>query len=197
MSTPAPRKATPGIRPAAPLFYLILWQRHTPDPVSERQLDDPGFCRPQPCRSFPMPRARNLRYALASLLLCFMGLTAAACSDQSVEAALNSQYGGKILALLHPIEKGSLVYDADGKVLKGGPEDSWTLLGRVLVQKSKYRDDVLSFSKAAPCLCSSGSWAAPASPPDGNIESATQFRQAPGCCRRSEALHGGRFCAHR
>jgi len=81
-----------------------------------------------------MPRARNLRYALALLLLCFMGLTAAA-ADQSVEAALNSQYGGKTLALLHPIDKSSQVYDADGNVLKGGQEGSWTLFGRIFVKK--------------------------------------------------------------
>jgi TonB family protein len=81
-----------------------------------------------------MPRARNLRYALALLLLCFMGLTAAA-ADKSVEAALNSQYGGKTLALLHPIDKSSQVYDADGNVLKGGQEGSWTLFGRIFVKK--------------------------------------------------------------
>jgi len=63
-----------------------------------------------------------------------MSLTASA-ADQSIESALNSQYGGKILALLHPIEKGSQVYDADGKVLKGGHEGSWTLFGRLLVKK--------------------------------------------------------------
>jgi TonB family protein len=81
-----------------------------------------------------LTRARKLRYALASLLLCFMGLTAAA-ADQSVEATLNSQYAGKILALRHPLEKNSQAYDAAGKVLKGGDEGSWTLYGRFLVKK--------------------------------------------------------------
>src|ERR1044071_1629856 len=72
--------------------------------------------------------------SLISSLLFLTALTAAA-ADQSVEAALNSQYGGKILALLHPIDKGSQVYDPDGKVLKGGHEGSWTLFGRILVKK--------------------------------------------------------------
>lgn len=71
---------------------------------------------------------------LASLFLLLTGLTASA-ADQTVESALNSQYTGKILSLLHPIEKGSQVYDSDGKVLKAGQEGSWTLFGRMLVKK--------------------------------------------------------------
>ena len=71
---------------------------------------------------------------LASFILFLTALTAVA-ADQSVESALNSQYGGKVLALLHPMEKSSQVYDADGKVLKGGKEGTWTLYGRILVKK--------------------------------------------------------------
>jgi TonB family protein len=73
-------------------------------------------------------------FILSSCILCLATLTAAA-ADQSLESALNAQYGGKVLALLHPMEKGSQVYDADGKILKGGHEGSWTLFGRFLVKK--------------------------------------------------------------
>ena len=69
---------------------------------------------------------------LSALLLFLMVVTAAA--GQSVEAALNTQYGGKILALRHPLEKNSQVYDVTGKTLKGGDEGPWTLYGRFLVK---------------------------------------------------------------
>lgn len=84
---------------------------------------------------------RILSILLSALL--FLTAVAASASDQSVESALNGQYGGKILALLHPIEKGSQVYDADGKVLKGGHEGPWTLLGRILVKKIRVENTSL------------------------------------------------------
>ena len=73
-------------------------------------------------------------FILASLVFCVIALPSAA-TGQSVEAALKSQYVGKILALRHPFEKKSQVYDATGKALRGGDEGPWTLYGRLLVKK--------------------------------------------------------------
>jgi len=92
-------------------------------------------------------RSRNDRGSLASgstmnrtlsihaFLFLLLAASTAFAADQSIESALNNQYSGKTLALLHPIDKSSQVYDADGNVLKGGQEGSWTLFGRVLVKK--------------------------------------------------------------
>ena len=65
----------------------------------------------------------------------------APAADQSLETTLNNQYHQKILALRHPLEKNSLAFDADGKVLKGGHEGPWTLYGRLLVSKFRVEKD--------------------------------------------------------
>jgi len=77
----------------------------------------------------------------ASFLVLALFLSISAAADQSLEAALNNGYRDKILALRHPLEKDSQVYDADGKVLKGGQEGPWTLYGRILVHKIRVEKD--------------------------------------------------------
>jgi TonB family protein len=69
-----------------------------------------------------------------ALFLYILKPEIAAAADQSLESALNQQYHDKILALRHPLEKASLAFDADGKVLQGGHEGPWTLYGRILVK---------------------------------------------------------------
>ncbi len=66
--------------------------------------------------------------------ICFLSLYAFA-SDQNLETALNSQYQDKILALRHPLEKNSQVYDSNGNVQTAGNEGPWTLYGRFHVKK--------------------------------------------------------------
>jgi len=56
-------------------------------------------------------------------------------ADQGLEAFLNSQYKDKILALRHPLDKNSQVYDSDGNIQTVGEEGSWTLYGRFFVKK--------------------------------------------------------------
>jgi len=138
-----------------------------------------------------LTRARKLRYALASLLLCFMGLTAAA-ADQSVEAALNSQYGGKILALLHPIEKGSQVYDPDGKVLKDGHEGPWTLFGRILVKKVRVEKMAVLIEGQRLAYVQAGHDLAPGRS-GGKLKVQINFTKAPASADEANALLGHVF----
>src|SRR5579864_112797 len=146
----------------------------------------------QPCYSLPMPtRTGNLRCALALLLLCFMGLTAAA-ADQNVEAALNSQYGGKILALLHPIDKGSQVYDPDGKVLKGGHEGSWTLFGRILVKKVRVEKMSVLIEGQRIAYVQAGHDLAPARS-GGKLKVQINFAKAPASADEANMLLGHVF----
>jgi len=77
----------------------------------------------------------NRTLSIHAFLFLLLAASTAFAADQSIESALNHQYGGKTLALLHPIDKSSQVYDADGNVLKGGQEGSWTLFGRIFVKK--------------------------------------------------------------
>lgn len=85
-----------------------------------------------------------IRRPVLLLLLIFPALVPAFAGnlkDQNPEAALNDQYRDKILALRHPLEKNSQLYDTDGNVLKGGHEGPWTLYGRVLVKKIRVEKD--------------------------------------------------------
>src|SRR3954470_21891095 len=75
------------------------------------------------------------RHRLSLLLLLGLGLVPRTALPEdnppqgNLEAALNSQYHDKIMALRHPLEKETQLYDADGTVLKGGHEGSWTTHG--------------------------------------------------------------------
>jgi TonB family protein len=63
--------------------------------------------------------------------------------QQDVEQSLKQQYEGKILVLRHPLQDGSMEFDSDGKVLKGGSEGPWTLYGRIKIDELKLQADKL------------------------------------------------------
>jgi TonB family protein len=60
--------------------------------------------------------------------------SAASASTQEAEKALK-EFEGKVLIFRHPLHGDSQRYDAEGKVLKGGPEESWTTNGGVLIDR--------------------------------------------------------------
>jgi TonB family protein len=64
------------------------------------------------------------------LLLCVIA-SAASASTQEAEKTLK-EFEGKVLIFRHPLHEDSQRYDAEGKVLKGGAEESWTTNGVVL-----------------------------------------------------------------
>jgi TonB family protein len=70
---------------------------------------------------------------ISILLLCMLANIASA-STQEAENALK-EFEGKVLILRHPLRDDSLRYDAEGKVLKGGPEQSWTTNGVLLIDR--------------------------------------------------------------
>jgi TonB family protein len=72
-----------------------------------------------------------MRRCLNLLLLC---LLAGAASAQDAENALK-QFEGKTLILRHPLQSDVQRYDAEGKVLKGGDEGSWSIYGGVLIDR--------------------------------------------------------------
>jgi hypothetical protein len=59
-------------------------------------------------------------------------LNSASASTQEAENALK-EFEGKVLIFRHSLHDDSQRYDADGKVLKGGAEESWTTNGVVLI----------------------------------------------------------------
>jgi TonB family protein len=70
---------------------------------------------------------------ISILLLCLLANIASA-STREAENALK-EFEGKVLILRHPLRDDSLRYDAEGKVLKGGPEESWTTHGALLIDR--------------------------------------------------------------
>jgi TonB family protein len=70
---------------------------------------------------------------ISILLLCLLANIASA-STQEAENALKG-FEGKVLIFRHPLRDDSLRYDAEGKVLKGGPEESWTTNGGLLIDR--------------------------------------------------------------
>jgi TonB family protein len=81
-----------------------------------------------------------------SLLLLF-GLVISsqliALPSNAVEDAINAQFKDKVLILLHPLDKESLRFDADGKLLKGGSPGPWTVYGAIHINKVKLKSDQL------------------------------------------------------
>ena len=67
------------------------------------------------------------------LLLCMLANIASA-SAQEAEDALK-EFEGKVVIFRHPLRDDSPRYDAEGKVLKGGPEESWTTNGGLLIDR--------------------------------------------------------------
>jgi len=80
----------------------------------------------------------------AILMFCVAGqISGTAATAQDVEQSLKQQFEGKILVLRHPIQGGSLEYDSDGKVLKGGGEGPWTIYGRIKIDELQLQADKL------------------------------------------------------
>ena len=79
---------------------------------------------------------------MSILLLCMLANIAFA-STQEAEKALK-EFEGKVLIFRHPLHNDSQRYDAEGKVLKGGPEESWTTNGGVLIDRIEVTPDKIS-----------------------------------------------------
>jgi TonB family protein len=81
-----------------------------------------------------------------SLLLLF-GLVISsqliAMPSNDLEDAINAQFKDKVLILLHPLDKESLLFDADGKTLNGGSPGPWTVYGAIRVKRAKLKSDQL------------------------------------------------------
>jgi len=69
----------------------------------------------------------------------------ASASTQEAENALK-EFEGKVLILRHPLRNDSLRYDAEGKVLKGGPEESWTTNGVLLIDRIELTPEKISIA---------------------------------------------------
>src|SRR6266849_7408203 len=84
------------------------------------------------------------RVTLTFLSFCLMTQVCKATeAQQNVEKSLKQQYEGKILVLRHPLQGGSLEFDSDGKVLKGGNEGPWTVYGRIKIDELQLQADKL------------------------------------------------------
>ena len=81
---------------------------------------------------------------ISILLLCLLSNIACA-STQEAENALK-EFEGKVLILRHPLRDDSLRYDAEGKVLKGGPEQSWTTNGVLLIDHIELTPEKISIA---------------------------------------------------
>jgi len=126
------------------------------------------------------------------LFLLVISLTAAA-AGQNVEAALNTQYGGKILALRHSLEKNSQVYDSTGKMLKGGDEGPWTLYGRFLVKKLRVDKNSLLVEGQRLFYVRAGDVLAPAQSPE-KLKVEIKLVQPLASVEEANGLLGQVFC---
>src|SRR5947209_14510805 len=81
---------------------------------------------------------------ISILLLCMLANIASA-STQDAENALK-EFEGKVLIFRHPLRDNSLRYDSEGKVLKGGPEESWTTNGRLLIDRIELTPEKISIA---------------------------------------------------
>lgn len=81
---------------------------------------------------------------ISILLLCVLANIASA-SAQETENALK-EFEGKVLIFRHPLRDDSLRYDSEGKVLKGGPEESWTTNGVLLIDRIELTPDKISIA---------------------------------------------------
>ena len=81
---------------------------------------------------------------ISILLLCMLANIASA-STQEAENALK-EFEGKVLIFRHPLHDDSLRYDAEGKVLKGGPEESWTTNGGLLIDRIELTPEKISIA---------------------------------------------------
>jgi TonB family protein len=80
-----------------------------------------------------------------SILLLCMFANIASASAQEAENALK-EFEGKVLIFRHPLRDDSLLYSAEGKVLKGGPEESWTTNGGLLIDRIALTPEKISIA---------------------------------------------------
>lgn len=78
------------------------------------------------------------------LLLCMLASISSA-SAQETENALK-EFEGKVLIFRHPLRDDSLRYDSKGKVLKGGPEESWTTNGGLIIDRIELTPEKISIT---------------------------------------------------
>jgi hypothetical protein len=81
---------------------------------------------------------------ISILLLCMLANIASA-SAQEAENALK-EFEGKVLIFRHALRDDFLRYDAEGKVLEGGPEESWTTNGGVLIDRIELTPEKISIA---------------------------------------------------
>ena len=81
---------------------------------------------------------------MSILLLCMLANIASA-SAQEAEKAFK-EFEGKVLIFRHPLHDDSQRYDAQGKVLKGGHEESWTTNGGVLIDRIELTPEKISIA---------------------------------------------------
>src|SRR5579864_50326 len=81
---------------------------------------------------------------ISILLLCMIANIASA-STQEAENALK-EFEGKVLIFRQPLRDDSLRDDAEGKVLKGGPEESWTTNGGLLIDRIELTPEKISIA---------------------------------------------------
>lgn len=77
------------------------------------------------------------------IVLCIIFFSTLLCSAQETQDTLK-QFEGKVLILRHPLHGDLQKYDEDGKVLKGGPDESWTVGGGILVDHITITPEKLS-----------------------------------------------------
>lgn len=67
----------------------------------------------------------------------------AGAADRDISKELTDRYRSKIFALRYPLLADSQHYDFNGKPLQSPPEGSWTLFGRIIVDKISVKGDEL------------------------------------------------------
>ena len=130
--------------------------------------------------------------SLAASLLFFTAVTASA-TDQTVQAALNKQYAGKTMVLRHPIAEDSQVYDATGKLLKGGDEGAWTLYGRFMATNVRLDKRSLVVEGERLLYLRSTDALAPAESHE-KVEVEIKLARRPASAQQATALLGRVFC---
>jgi TonB family protein len=81
-----------------------------------------------------------IKPSIVTFLFVLAGMSSTYAQD--AEKALK-EYEGKVLVLRHPLHDGFQKYDAEGTVLQGGNEESWTSHGGMLIEHIELTPDKL------------------------------------------------------
>jgi TonB family protein len=88
-----------------------------------------------------------------SFLLCCALLKSAVAADQPLDQVLTAQYHGRVMALRHFLKIDTQEYGADGSTIRAGQEGSWTLYGRIAIEKiSVDEQQLIVTGKRVPCF---------------------------------------------